>query len=375
MKRLFYIYLLSILFASICINIIPMSNVLTSPVIINSSLRPSSNNIPSVWGVGNLDSNHIPISSLTPGNQYDLSVWYKTNTQSNVATAHITYISTNNVESRLTIPNTSPNSSVTGWQQYSNTFYIPKEAKSVVSFTITSDDGWLKIGDYSIIEHTGFNEPIISITFDDGWESEYTNGLPLLEKNNFVSTQYIISGLLNMPDYMTTAMVKNLQSQGDEIGSHTITHPYLTKLSATQLKQELAQSQATLRNLFGSGVSQDFASPYGDYNQTVLNAVKVYYRSHRSVSSGYNRKDNFNIYNILAQTVKADTTTAEVAAWVAQAKVDKAWLVIVYHKVDTSGDDYSVTPANLDTELANIKASGIIVKTIGQALDEINTQI
>ena len=243
---------------------------------------------------------------------------------------------------------------------------------------LIASNGWLQVDDYAITPYipVGFNEPLVSLSFDDGLSSTYSNGLPLLTKYGFVSTQYIISGKLNTTGYMTTSMVKAFLSQGSEIGSHTVTHPNLTQLTATQLNQELSQSQAKLRSLFGPTVAPNFASPYGAYNQTVLTNIQKYYRSHRSTDAGYNSKDNLNLSNIRVQNIYTVTTPAQVAAWVAKAQANKTWLVLVYHDVtsNTSGSDYAVTPANLDTELANIKASGIPVKTINQALDETTIQ-
>lgn len=315
-----------------------------------------------------------PLTNLVSGSQYNISAWYKTNTQPHVV---IMYTDASGTEHYSTIANPLPNGSTTSWQQYKSTFFVPQGTKSVTAFMLISSNGWLQIDDYSITPHktVGFKEPIISLTFDDGCACAYTGGLPILKQYGFVSTQYVISDLLNTPDYMTTAMVKAFQTQGSEIGSHSVTHADLTTLASSQINQELSLSQTTLRKLFGSSVALDFATPYGAYNQTALNAIKTYYRSHRSTDVGYNSKDTFNAYNIVTQDVKTTTTPAEVAAWVAQAKADKTWLVIVYHDVATSGSDYLVTPANLSAEFANIKNSGIPVKTISQALDEINTQL
>jgi len=218
---------------------------------------------------------------------------------------------------------------------------------------------------------------MVSLTFDDGWSSIYTNGLPLLQKYGFVSTQYIISGKLNTANYMTTAMVQAFKNAGSEIGSHTVTHPDLTTLTSANLKTELSSSKTTLQKLFGTDTALDFASPYGRYNSAVITAIKQYYQSHRSTDVGFNSKDTFNPYNILVQNVDADTTPAQVAAWVAKAKADNTWLVLVYHEVtdSTNTDGYSVTPADLDAELANIKASGISVETMSQALATIKSQL
>jgi len=317
-----------------------------------------------------------PLTTLTPGSQYAFSAWYKTNTQPH---AVVMYTDASDTEQYFNMPNPLPNGSTTDWQHYNSTFDVPDGATSVTIFMLISSNGWLQTDDYAITPYTpvGFNEPIISLTFDDGWSSIYTNGLPLLKKYGFTSTQYIISGKLNTANYMTTAMVQAFQNHGDEIGSHTITHPDLAQLTPAQLSQELGGSQTALQQLFGADAAQDFASPYGSYNPAVLAGIQGLYRSHRSTDAGYNSKDNFNPYDIRVQNVDTDTTPTQVAAWVAKAKSDNTWLVLVFHQVSNSSDpdDYAVSPANLDTELANIQASGVPVKTVTQALDEITSQL
>jgi hypothetical protein len=119
----------------------------------------------------------------------------------------------------------------------------------------------------------------------------------------------------------------------------------------------------------------DFATPYGEYNANVLTNIKKYYASHRGVESGFNSKDGFDIYDIKVQNVDITTTPAQVAAWVAEAQKDKTWLVLVYHNVDKSGDEYGVSPENLDTELASIKQTGVAVETMSQALKEVQPQL
>src|SRR3954465_6555116 len=47
-----------------------------------------------------------------------------------------------------------------------------------------------------------FSQPIVSVTFDDGWESVYTVAMPLLQKYGIHTTQYILSGTEKYPAYM-----------------------------------------------------------------------------------------------------------------------------------------------------------------------------
>jgi hypothetical protein len=108
-----------------------------------------------------------------------------------------------------------------------------------------------------------------------------------------------------------------------------------------------------------------------------LSAVHQYYQSHRSTDVGYNSKDTFNPYDILVQDIEPNTIPSEVAAWVAKAKADNTWLVLVFHQVSNTTDpsNYAVSPANLNTELSNIAQSGVSVETISQALVSINSQL
>jgi peptidoglycan/xylan/chitin deacetylase (PgdA/CDA1 family) len=218
----------------------------------------------------------------------------------------------------------------------------------------------------------------VSLTFDDGLLSTYTNGLPLLKKYGLASTEYIVSGKIGTDSHMTVDQIRQFQNEGSEIASHTVDHPDLTTLSSSQVNTELSQSQTTLRQLFGSNAATDFASPYGQYNYSVIAAIKQYYSSHRSVDAGFNSKDTFDPYDILVQNVNSDTTPAEVAGWVNHAIATKTWLVLVYHGVEDqvpAGDQYTVATSDLDTELGQIRASGIKVVTMNAAVNEITPQL
>ena len=320
-------------------------------------------------GAANWYYNSIPV---TAGKTYKYENWYQSNVDTEVDAEVVMSDGTVQYYWITTVL------ASTGWNKVSSNFVIPTGAKSVTIYHILAKKGYLITDDYSLGEYVPakFNRALVSLTFDDGWRSIYTNGLPLLNKYGFVSTQYLLTGTIDYPDYMTVAMMNAFKNQGSEIASHTINHYDLTTLNNSQLNLELSKSQSDLRTWTGAS-ADNFATPYGAYNSNVLNAVKQYYRSHRGVEEGYNTKDNFNIYNIKVQNMLYTTTPAQVQAWVNQALADGSWLVLVYHEVGTNNEDptYSVTPANLDAQLNLIKQSGIMVVTVGQALDEISAQL
>ena len=263
----------------------------------------------------------------------------------------------------------------TTWTKYTDTFVTPPNSQTMTVLHLIAGVGYLTTDDYSITPYTpvGFNRAMVSLTFDDGWQSQYTNGLPMLNSYNVKGTFYLVSSFLNTNSYLTTEQAKTIEQAGNEIGAHTVSHPDLTTLNATKLNYQLAQSKQTLESLFG--LIKDFASPYGAYNDQVIAAIKHYYSSHRSTDAGYNSKDNFDVYDIRTQTILSTTTVQEIDSWIAQAQHDKTWLVLLIHEVNTSGDLYSITPQDFSTVLQYIKSTKIRTLTVRQAINEVESQI
>lgn len=273
----------------------------------------------------------------------------------------------------------APSPSKTEWTRFERQFTAPAGAVSVSMYHNIYGVGYLQIDDLSMTPYApvGFNRALITITNDDGYASYYNYGLPLLNKYGFTATDYIISGMINNdPGYMTTAMLTSLKNAGHEIGSHSVTHPDVTTLSATKLDNELKNSDTALLNWVGVPINA-FASPYGAYNQTAVTNAKKYYTSYRGVQAGFNAKNNFDVYNIRVQNLVNTTTLAEVQSWITEAKNTNTWLVLVYHQIDPNPTDpvYNTTPTDFDAQLAAIAASGVAVKSIAQALAELQPQL
>jgi peptidoglycan/xylan/chitin deacetylase (PgdA/CDA1 family) len=126
----------------------------------------------------------------------------------------------------------------------------------------------------AMTEHAKLPRRPVVITFDDGYESNYTAAYPVLKRDGFVATEFVISGFINRKGYLTAQELLEMQNSGVfEIESHTVDHPHLSKLSSAQLWREVAQSKETLSKDFGRPVLF-FCYPYGDFNNRVIHAVK-----------------------------------------------------------------------------------------------------
>lgn len=225
-----------------------------------------------------------------------------------------------------------------------------------------------------------FEEPIISVTFDDGWESVYKNGFPLLEKYCIKTTQYILGDHFGHSAYLSEDQAKSLFSHGHEFASHGMEHPNLVMLDSSALIRELEMSQRLLNKKFGN--ISDFAAPLGSFNDPVIESIKKYYRSNRNTAvdpltvgdEDINLSDSFDYYNINAYTVRSTTTLDDIKRLIEHTKERNGWLVLNYHQVDDSGSYYAVTPEMLEDHLLAIKDGQIRSATMGQVLDAIDAQ-
>ena len=314
--------------------------------------------------------------SLTVDKQYRYTAWYKTNTR---AQAVVMFTKADGSVSYFGMPQPLPASNAsTVWQKYTETFTVPAGTVSVSPFMFIAANGFLSIDDVSIDAYapTGFSRPLVSLTFDDGHEDNATTALPIMNARSLKSTQCFATQYIQ-DNTAAQQAVTNFKNSGHEICSHTITHPFLTSLTATQLTTEVKNSQTYLKTLTGEPV-KNFASPYGDYNQAVNTELKKYYRSHRTVDEGFNSKDNFDAYRVRVQNMTNTTTLTQYRSWLDQAKATNTWLVLVYHRVPVAGEEvgqYDTPLADFTPQMEALVASGITVKTYDTALDELTPQL
>ena len=61
---------------------------------------------------------------------------------------------------------------------------------------------------------------------------------------------------------------------GTRIGSHTLTHPFLTRISLARAREEIGASKKKLEDRFGQPV-RHFCYPYGDWSPAVRDLVSA----------------------------------------------------------------------------------------------------
>jgi peptidoglycan/xylan/chitin deacetylase (PgdA/CDA1 family)/PKD repeat protein len=210
---------------------------------------------------------------------------------------------------------------------------------------------------------------MVSIAFDDSLQSQYDYALPLLEAKGVHATFYVISDLVGQSGHLTVSELQNLQSNGNEIGSHSKTHPDFTGISDAQIQQECSVSKQVLQS-YGLTIN-NFAYPYGDCNTHTDSIVNQYYRSARSAYShpSYIMQLPTTQFNLLATAGNKQTPITDLQDYVNNVRASKGWAIIVFHDVVPSPGDWQTSTQVLSQFLDYLEANGVEVLTVNQALD------
>lgn len=123
----------------------------------------------------------------------------------------------------------------------------------------------------------------VFITFDDAYANFADHALPVLAEAGVPATLFVIGGYLggwnewdalrrSRHRHLTAAQIKEVAGQGVTIGSHTWTHPDLTRLGRRHLAAEVAGSRRRLRRLIGGPVRL-LSYPGGHVNGRVAAAA------------------------------------------------------------------------------------------------------
>jgi peptidoglycan/xylan/chitin deacetylase (PgdA/CDA1 family) len=117
------------------------------------------------------------------------------------------------------------------------------------------------------------SRPVV-LTFDDDTLDNYTVVYPILRRHGFVATFFIITNYVGRSRCVTWDQLREMQSHGMVIGSHTVSHVDLTKLTHDALQRELTQS----RTIIGRELGREpivLAYPLGFQNGLVVQAARA----------------------------------------------------------------------------------------------------
>ncbi|WP_441428251.1 polysaccharide deacetylase family protein [Arthrobacter sp. 2RAF6] len=229
------------------------------------------------------------------------------------------------------------------------------------------------------------------MTFDDA-NADQVAAANYLNSKGMMGTFFLPSGYLNATDpnggpapYMTTAQALALQSAGNEIAGHTVTHPDLAQMDANEVARQVCNDRVNLTNM-GFRVT-NFAYPFASatpaVEQTVANCG---YNSARGLGDLKSKAaptltevaeplpvPAADLYFTKAPD-EVDNTWAlsDLQTVVTQAEAGGGWVQLTFHHFDSTTDPLTVTTANFQAYVnwlvTEQTAGRIVVKTVRQVM-------
>lgn len=139
-----------------------------------------------------------------------------------------------------------------------------------------------------IQDGTSLPSRAIVVTFDDGYRDNYENAYPIVKKYNIPATVFLTTGFVGTgelpawerghyagekPLMLSWKQVREMSDSGISFGSHTLTHPFLTRIPRRQVLKEIHVSKDLIEQQIGKPV-RTFAYPSGDFDSEVKGIVR-----------------------------------------------------------------------------------------------------
>ena len=119
----------------------------------------------------------------------------------------------------------------------------------------------IRLEDIERVREAGMRETrrLAVLTFDDGYRDFYTSAFPILGQYGFPATVFLSTGYIGNrfkgKECMRWEEVRELGRNGILFGSHTVTHPVLSRLGWDEVDFEVRRSRETIEDELGTPVA------------------------------------------------------------------------------------------------------------------------
>ena len=111
---------------------------------------------------------------------------------------------------------------------------------------------------------------VVALTFDAGANADGVRSiLGTLARYHARATFFLTGNFVR--DF--PAQSKAIAAAGQRIGDHSVSHPYFTKLSDAQIRDQVLGAASQITSVTGADPWPWFRFPYGDYNQHAISVV------------------------------------------------------------------------------------------------------
>jgi peptidoglycan/xylan/chitin deacetylase (PgdA/CDA1 family) len=136
-----------------------------------------------------------------------------------------------------------------------------------------------------ITTRTAFAEKCVALTLDDGFKDNYQEAFPILQRAGFPATLFLAASYIGterlptltrtdfVPRPLTWDEVREMHASGIEVGSHTLTHPMLSRVPLDVARREISASKRVIEEALSAPV-RFFCYPRGDFTPDVTRLVR-----------------------------------------------------------------------------------------------------
>ncbi|MGD9965050.1 MAG: polysaccharide deacetylase family protein [Hyphomonadaceae bacterium] len=216
----------------------------------------------------------------------------------------------------------------------------------------------------------GFDEPILSITFDDFPASAADAGVRALDRHGAKGTFYVSASLEGADGpcgrNFSAQDVARLAAHGHEIGCHSMQHADCAQRDIFTNLEDLARNRDRLIAM-GAPAPRSHAYPYGETSIELKDNLPPRFTSARGILPGLNvgRADlaQLNAYPLFG----AGGLERIHDALRAGAK-RKAWVIAFTHDVSDDPSPYGTRSVDLDELLRAAHSQGFVILPVTAAL-------
>jgi peptidoglycan/xylan/chitin deacetylase (PgdA/CDA1 family) len=187
---------------------------------------------------------------------------------------------------------------------------------------------------YIMLQEKKVPSKAVIITFDDGYQDNYTAAFPVLKRYGFKAMFFLVYDTIGSINkwhepaiephqrMLSPEQIKEMQAAGMEFGSHTLSHLNLNELSVEAATTQIVKSKAVLEQALGKPVDI-FAYPYGAgaYNPAVKQLVKpAGYKLAVGIRQALNMRGQEDLFALKRITIRGDENMLDLYLQITRGK-------------------------------------------------------